>query len=71
MRWFEKQRIEWLSLRFNTVGHANRADLVKQFQVSIPTASKDFATYKRLVKKWMMPKIVYNATTKRYEVKKP
>lgn len=67
MRWFEKQRIEWLQLRFQMHGMVNRSDLVKQFQISIPQASKDIATYKRLTKKWQMPKITYNATAKRYE----
>lgn len=67
MRWFERQRIDWIQLRLQTVGHLQRKDLTTQFGVSVPQASKDIATFKRLRKKLGAPKVVYNTTTKRYE----
>lgn len=67
MRYFERHRIEWLQIHVQTVGHFQRADITSKFQISVPQASKDIATYKRLTKKWQMPKIIYNSTLKRYE----
>lgn len=63
MRWFERQRMEWISKRRAPF---NRADLMKKFQISLPQASNDISKYRA-----MFPhSLTYNNKLKRYEVKK-
>lgn len=63
MRWFERQRMKWLSKRRRPF---NRADLMKEFDISVPQASKDIQKYMT-----MFPSaLTYNSKLKRYEVKK-
>ena len=63
MRWFEQQRMKWIGERLAEVGHINRSDLMEEFGISGPTASKDLNKYLELRPKLM----VYNKTAKRYE----
>lgn len=67
MRWFEQQRLEFIQLTVQMCGNINREAIKKRFQVGTQTASKDLQTYIRNAKKWKMPQIKYNKSTKRYE----
>lgn len=69
MRYFERQRIDFIQLRLQVVGFINRSDLINQFQISPAQAANDFTKYKGLAKKWKMPNMIYNLSKKRYEVK--
>ncbi len=61
MRWFERQRIEWISNRRKPF---NRKDLMDKFDISLPQASNDIQTYLK-----MFPSaLTYNLKKKRYEV---
>lgn len=63
MRWFERQRMEWISKRRAPF---NRADLMAAFDISLPQASNDIQTYLK-----MFPTALsYNMKKKRYEVNK-
>jgi hypothetical protein len=63
MRWFEEQRLKWIGDRLASHGHINRSDLVEQFRISAPQASKDLNKFLR-----DRPRImIYNPTAKRYE----
>ena len=60
MRWFEKQRMEWISKR---KAPFNRSDLMKKFDISVPQASKDIQKFLKLY-----PGIwEYNTSKKQYE----
>jgi hypothetical protein len=69
MRWFEKQRIEFIGLTMQTIGIINRKDIQNKFNISVSQAHNDLQTYKRIHKKWGFPPMKYNANTKRYERK--
>ncbi len=61
MRWFERQRMEWLA---NRKAPFNRADLMKAFDISVPQASND-------INKFIdnnPNRLTYNTRKKRYEV---
>lgn len=61
MRWFERQRIEWIRERREPF---NRSDLMKAFDISTPQASNDIKKYIE-----MFPSaLTYNMKKKRYEV---
>ena len=45
MRWGVEKRLEFIEFRLFWEGSINRADIVDQFGVSMPQASKDFALY--------------------------
>lgn len=63
MRWFEKQRMEWLKNRQEPF---NRVDLMAAFDISMPQASNDIQKYLE-----MFPNtFIYNPKKKRYEVSK-
>lgn len=63
MRWFERQRMEWLKKRQEPF---NRADLMAVFGISMPQASNDIQKYLE-----MFPTaLTYNTKKKRYEVNK-
>lgn len=53
----------------NAVGYINRSDLVKKFRISLPQAAVDFKNYMSLQRKRKYPKMIYNLSAKRYEVK--
>lgn len=63
MRWFEEQRLKWIGERLAAVGHINRSDLMQQFGISLPTASRDLNKYLELRPSLM----VYNKRKRRYE----
>lgn len=65
MRWFERHRLEWIAERVAAVGYINRRDLMEQFDVSMPQASKDLQTFMRQ----MPDTLVYDASAKRYAYK--
>ncbi|NCP12879.1 MAG: WYL domain-containing protein [Sphingomonadales bacterium] len=45
MRWGVEQRLEFIEFRLFWEGEINRSDLVEQFGVSVPQASKDLSLY--------------------------
>lgn len=45
MRWGQEQRLEFIEFRLFWDGAINRSDLIEQFRISVPQASKDFAAY--------------------------
>lgn len=45
MRWGVEQRLEFIEFRLFWEGEINRGDLVEQFGVSVPQASKDLSLY--------------------------
>jgi len=63
MRWFERQRINWIAKR---KAPFNRQDLIDAFDISMPQASNDIQTY---IKMFPMA-LTYNMKKKRYEVNK-
>lgn len=60
---FAQQRLKWIGERLASHGYINRKDLVGQFGVSRPTASKDLNAFLRVTPDLM----VYNPHKKRYE----
>jgi hypothetical protein len=51
VRWFEKERIEWIAKRVGTMEptmRLNRSDIMRQFEVSEVQASKDLQTFQRM-----------------------
>lgn len=64
MSWFTVQRQSWILETVEIFGFINREHLVRKFGVSIPQASADI----KLFIAENPGKIIYNATTKRYEV---
>lgn len=63
MRWFERQRMVWLSTRRKAF---NRSDLMKTFGISVPQASKDIQKYIAA----FPSAFTYNTKKKIYEVNK-
>ena len=63
MRWFEQHRQDWIAETLRVFGFINRDHLVRKFEISVPQASKDLATFQRDSPTAM----AYNLTTKRYE----
>ncbi len=54
----------WIDSTVREKGYINRSDIVKHFRMSVPQASKDLATYKRL-----HPGVLnYNLSLRRYEL---
>ncbi len=67
MRWFEKQRVEFIGLTLQMCGVVNRKVIEMRFGISTAQASKDIQTYEKVRKEWKMPAMKYNKTLKRYE----
>lgn len=63
MRWFERQRMDWITETLRVFGFINREHLSKKFGISTPQASADLQTYAQL----HPGKVRYNLSTKRYE----
>ena len=48
LRWGVERRLEFIEFRLYWEGRINRADIVDQFGVSVPQASKDLSRYQEL-----------------------
>jgi hypothetical protein len=62
LRWSVAQRLAFIELRLYWDGIINRADLVKQFSISVPQASADLARYQELARE----NIEYDTSSKAY-----
>lgn len=61
-RWGVERRLEFVEFRLFWEGGVNRSDIVKEFGVSVPQASKDIALYQEHAPE----NIVYDRSEKRY-----
>jgi hypothetical protein len=64
-RWFERHRMEWISETLRVFGFINREHLMLKFGISMPQASNDLATFKRI----NPDRIDYDLSAKRYVCK--
>lgn len=64
MRWFERQRMNFIEERLKVYGTINRQDLIEQFDISTPQASKDFQLFLKLYP----DRMAYNFRKKHYEI---
>ena len=62
MRWGVEQRLEFIEFRLYWEGGINRADIMEQFGVSVPQASKDLSLYEEKAP----GNLVYDKSEKRY-----
>ncbi len=62
MRWGVEQRLEFIEFRLFWEGSINRSDIVKNFNVSVPQASKDLTLYQERAQ----GNLVYDPRGKRY-----
>ena len=62
MRWGVEQRLEFIEFRLYWEGGINRADIMEQFSVSVPQASKDLSLYEEKAP----GNLVYDKSEKRY-----
>lgn len=63
--WWANKRQEFIKDKLSTDGYLNRADLMEEFNISSPCASRDISIFKNA-----HPELIeYNVTTKRYESK--
>ncbi len=62
LRWGVERRLEFIEFRLYWEGGINRSDIMEQFGVSIPQASKDLSQYQKLVPDNMQ----YDKSGKRY-----
>lgn len=62
LRWSIERRLEFIEFRLYWEGGINRADIVNQFGVSVPQASKDLTRYQELAPDNM----AYDKSQKRY-----
>ena len=62
IRWGVERRLEFVEFRLFWEGGVNRSDIVDEFGVSVPQASKDFALYQEQAP----ANIVYDRSEKRY-----
>lgn len=64
MRWAEKQRRTWICDFIAKNGYINRADIMKEFGISLPQASIDLTKLRQ-----EFPHLLnYNTKLKRYEI---
>jgi hypothetical protein len=63
--WFAETRIDWIVESVDIFGFINRDHVKRKFWVSTPQASSDIA----IVMERHPDLMVYNASTKRYELK--
>lgn len=63
MRWGVEKRLEFIEFRLFWEGGINRADIVDQFGVSVPQASKDLTLYEEKAP----GNLVYDKSAKRYQ----
>ena len=62
MRWGVEKRLEFIEFRLYWEGGINRADITRQFGVSVPQASKDFNLYEEKAP----GNLAYDKSAKRY-----
>jgi hypothetical protein len=62
VRWGVEQRLEFIEFRLYWEGGINRADIMEQFGVSVPQASKDLSLYEEKAP----GNLVYDKSEKRY-----
>lgn len=62
MSWFSDERQKFICSRLEKEGHIIRRDIMRQFSVSLVTASADLKRYRAAY-----GGMVYNALNKRYE----
>lgn len=63
MRWAEKQRQNFIADHVKTQGYINRKDIINEFYVSLPQASRDMRVFIKANPKTLR----YNVSLKRYE----
>jgi hypothetical protein len=63
MRWYEQQRMAWISEAVDIFGFVNREHIIKKFDVSMPQASHDLKVWQKLNPN----KISYDVSKKRYQ----
>ena len=63
MRWGVEKRLEFIEFRLYWEGGINRADIVSQFGVSVPQASKDLSLYSSMAG----GNLCYDRSAKRYQ----
>lgn len=64
--WAANKRQEFIGDKLSTDGYLNRANLMKEFNISRPCATRDISVFKNA-----HPELIeYNVTTKRYESKR-
>jgi len=63
MRWGVEKRLEFIEFRLFWEGGINRADIIDQFGVSVPQASKDLTLYEEKAP----GNLVYDKSAKRYK----
>lgn len=61
-RWFERQRMEWITETLRVFGFINCEHLQRKFGISQPQASKDLAAFQRAHPSAMR----YDLSAKRY-----
>ena len=62
MRWGAEQRLEFIDFRLFWDGGINRSELIEQFGISVPQASKDLSMYEKSAP----GNLVYDKRAKRY-----
>jgi predicted DNA-binding transcriptional regulator YafY len=62
LRWGVERRLEYIEFRLFWSGGVNRSDIIDQFDVSVPQASKDLTLYQELAP----DNAVYDKSAKRY-----
>lgn len=62
MRWGIEKRLEFIEFRLFWEGRINRSDIVSQFGVSVPQASKDLSRYESIA----VGNLCYDTRAKRY-----
>lgn len=48
MRWFERQRMDYIAELLKRQGFIQRIDLMDKFEISAPQAAKDFGTFQKM-----------------------
>ena len=68
-KWNQTRRLEFIDFRLAIDGHLNRIDLVEFFNISVPQASLDIATYHNLLLNSPNPRqnLVYDRRLKIYQ----
>ena len=67
LKWGIKRRLEFIEFRLFWEGRVNRSDIIDQFDVSVPQASKDFSLYQELAPQ----NARYDKSEKRYVANTP
>jgi len=67
LKWGVKRRLEFIEFRLFWEGRVNRSDIIDQFNVSVPQASKDFSLYQDLAPQ----NVAYDKSEKCYVANAP